>query len=373
MSAFYFVQGLVYATWTSRIPDIKNTLSLNNAEWGGLIFLIPIGEIATMALSGYLVSRYGSKFMLSIAAILYPLSLIFIGVASSFWQLGIALFLFGTFAVMSNISVNTQAIGVERLYKRSIMGAFHGLWSLAGFTGGLLGMAMVALHLSPLQHFGIVAVIIFVIVLNMRRSVLPRDRQRQVVEQQPRRIFTRPDRYILIVGLIALGSMVCEGTVYNWSGIYFERVLVVPTHLIRLGYITAMCCMTIGRFAIDGFITRFGAINVLRVSGALMLAGLFLVIGTPHIALCTIGFGLVGAGMSSIIPICYSLAGRSSTMLPGIAIATISSISFLGLLMGPSVIGVISESIGLRWTLCIVALFAAFIVMLTKPLKRMLK
>jgi MFS family permease len=322
-----------------------------------------------MALSGYLVSRYGSRRMLLIAASVYPLILVSIGLVASRAQLYMVLFLFGMAANLSNIAVNTQAVGVERLYQRSIMGVFHGLWSCAGFVGALTGALMVALHLSPFVHFLIIYVWILCMVLLMQRSLLPRDAHRQRMDDAPRKIFTRPDAYVLIIGLLAFANMVCEGTVFNWSSIYFKDVIAPPENLVRLGYIAAMSSMTVGRFTVDRFIMRFGVINVLRTGGSLIVAGLLLAVLSPHIITSTIGFLFIGAGISPAIPICYSLVGRTKTMLPSIALATVSSISFFGLLMGPPLIGFISEAIGLRWALCIIALFGLLVVALTYGLK----
>ena len=136
VASFFFLQGLVFASWASRIPDIKQALDLNEAQLGGVLFAIPVGQMSAMALSGYLVSRFGSHRMLLLAALLYSGTLMALGFISETWHLFAMLVFFGVAANLHNISVNTQAVGVERLYRRSIMAAFHGLWSLAGFVGG---------------------------------------------------------------------------------------------------------------------------------------------------------------------------------------------------------------------------------------------
>ncbi|MDR2814977.1 MAG: MFS transporter [Prevotellaceae bacterium] len=370
VSAFYFAQGLVFASWASRIPDIKNMLNMSASQLGSALLIIPTGEFVTMALAGYLVSKFGSRLMLIIAALTYPLALIGIGLAGSLMQLYAVLFLFGVFANLSNISVNTQAVGVERLYRRSIMGVFHGLWSMAGFVGALTGALMVALSISPTLHFAIVYALILCIALAMHRSILPRDAHQKSIDENQQKIFTRPDRYVLVIGLIAFANMVCEGTVFNWSSIYFEQVVATSKNFVRLGYIAAMCSMTIGRFIVDRFITRFGHINVIRFGGVTIVAGLLLAVVSPSIALSTAGFLLIGAGISPTIPICYSLAGHSKKMLPGVALATVSSVSFFGLLMGPPVVGFAADAVGLRWALCIIALFGVTVVSLTFALKK---
>jgi MFS family permease len=322
-----------------------------------------------MALSGYLVSKYGSRLMLLLATVCYPLVLVGIGLAASLIQLYTVLFLFGATGNLANIAINTQAVGVERLYQRSIMGVFHGLWSCAGFTGALASTLVVALDMSPFVHFTIIYGLILCVVAAMQRSILPRDARQQRIDETPRKIFTRPDAYVLIIGLLAFANMVCEGTVFDWSSIYFKDVIAPPESLVRSGYIAAMCSMAAGRFTVDRFIMRFGVIKVLRTGGSLIVAGMLLAVLSPHIITSTVGFLLIGAGISPAIPICYSLAGRSKAMLPGIALATVSSISFFGLLMGPPLIGFVSGAIGLRWALCIIALFGVLVVALTYGLK----
>lgn len=272
VSAFFFIQGLVFSSWASRIPDIKDALHLNEAVLGSVLFALPVGQLSAMALSGYLVSRYGSKLVLTVAALLYPAALVGLGAASSIGQLTLGLFLFGITANLCNIAVNTQGVGVERLYNRSIMASFHGLWSLAGFCGGLVSTLMVGYDIPPLMHFCIIYAVTFAVLVTMRGSMLPRD-AKPVNEKKPKKVFVRPDRYILLLGLIAFGSMACEGTMFDWSGVYFETVIRPPKELIRLGYIAFMCTMACGRFTADRLVTRFGAIRVIRASGIVIATG----------------------------------------------------------------------------------------------------
>ena len=348
----FFMMGSVFGSWASRIPDIKDALHLNEAVLGSVLFALPVGQLSAMALSGYLVSRYGSKLVLTVAALLYPAALVGLGAASSIGQLTLGLFLFGITANLCNIAVNTQGVGVERLYNRSIMASFHGLWSLAGFCGGLVSTLMVGYDIPPLMHFCIIYAVTFAVLVTMRGSMLPRD-AKPVDEKKTKKVFVRPDRYILLLGLIAFGSMACEGTMFDWSGVYFETVIRPPKELIRLGYIAFMCTMACGRFTADRLVTRFGAI---RASGIVIATGLLLSVLFPHLTTATLGFLLVGFGTSSVVPLCYSLAGRSKTMLPGVALATVSTIGFFGFLLGPPVIGFIAHALNLRWSFALIAL-----------------
>lgn len=353
VSAFFFIQGICFASWASRIPDIKNKLQLTDGELGGVLLGLPLGQLTAMAMSGYLVSKLGSKTTLTIGSLIYPAVLVLIGSVANVWQLTAALFLFGVSGNLTNISVNTQAVGVERLYRRSIMASFHGIWSLAGFTGGLISTAMVSANWNPQQHFIIIYLLALGIMLSARRFVLPRDAAAKATKGP---IFVKPDAAILRLGLIAFACMVCEGTMFDWSGIYFEKVLHVPKDLTRIGYVAFMCTMASGRLLADKWVTRFGVQNILKSSGIIILVGLMTAVIFPYLVPATIGFLMVGIGVSSVVPMTYSLAGKSKTMLPGVALAAVSSIGFLGFLLGPPIIGFIAEASSLRVSFAVIAI-----------------
>ena len=249
VSTFYFLQGLVFASWACRIPDIKNALGLNDADLGSVLFAVPVGQMSAMALSGYLVGRCGSRRILIAASIFYPAVLVYLGMASSFWELAAGLFFFGVAANLTNISVNTQGVGVERLYQCSIMARFHGLWSLAGFFGALLGAVMVDWKVSTEMHFIAIFLMCMVILAVFSPSLLPRDARRS--STQGGGMFRSMDAYVLVIGLIAFGSMVSEGTMFDWSGVYFESVVQPGPGLVQMGYVAFMSTMALGRFTAD--------------------------------------------------------------------------------------------------------------------------
>lgn len=344
--------GFTFASWANRIPDIKRTLHLNDAQLGGLLFSLPIGQLVAMGLSGYLVSKYSSKKILKFAILVYPLAVISLGLAKESWHLAAGLFCMGMFGNMCGISVNTQGVGVERLYKRSIMASFHGVWSLAGFAGGVFATFMVGLDITPFVHFCIVYAITFSLMIAMRNWILPRDANPP--QKQKRRVL-KPSRQIVFLGMIVFGSMICEGTMFDWSVIYFENIIQPPKELVRLGYIVFMFMMSAGRFTADRLVTKFGVQKILKVSGIIIASGLLTAVIFPYMVTATIGFLLVGLGTSSVVPLCYSLAGRSKDMNPGVAITTVASIGFAGFLIGPPLIGFISQMSNLRWSFALIA------------------
>ena len=369
VASFFFLQGLVFASWASRIPDIKQALDLNEAQLGGVLFAIPVGQMSAMALSGYLVSRFGSHRMLLLAALLYSGTLMALGFISETWQLFAMLVFFGVAANLHNISVNTQAVGVERLYRRSIMAAFHGLWSLAGFIGGIIGALFAAFSVSTRVHFSFIFAVCMGIAAIMFRLTLPRDRARSTAPGH-KRPKGKIDPYVVLLGLIAFGCMASEGTMYDWSAVYYEAIIKPSPELIRLGYIAYMCTMVCGRFMADGLVTRFGVIRILQASGALIASGLLISVLLPHVATATFGLALVGFGTASVVPVCYSMAGKSQIMHPSVALAVVSTIGFLGFLLCPPVIGFIAHASSLRHSFALIAVFGLMTAVLARFLRR---
>lgn len=378
VSCFYFLQGLVFSSWASRIPDVKNALGLNEAELGSLLFSIPVGQLLALSVAAWAVSRFGSRPLLLFASVFYPTALVLAGLSQSVWMLVFSLVLLGMGANLMNISVNTQACGVERIYGRTIMACFHGLWSLAGFVGGVLGMFFVMGGFSPLEHFVFVFAVCMMILFSMRRSILPRDLHTQVPADEAaagggQRHKGRMNVFIVLLGVIGFCGMFCEGTMYDWSSVYFAEVVCPPENLIRLGYIVCMCTMTCGRFMADHFVTRYGHVAVLRTCGGLIAAGLLLAVCFPSVFVSAFGFMLVGFGISSIVPICYSLAGHSRSMQAGVALTAVSTVSFFGFLLGPPLIGFIAHGLNLRWSFALSALIGLAIIVLTPWLSRLLR
>lgn len=367
ISCFFFIQGLTFASWASRIPDIKNALELSDAALGGILLSLPIGQFFALALSGYLVTRYGSRIVLVTTSILYPATLLLIGLASGPVMLIAALLLTGFFGNLYNIAVNTQAVGIEALYGRSIMASFHGLWSLAGFTGGLIGTFMIANDLSPFQHYWIINGLTLLLTFLFVRSTLPRDAGTS--DAKPK-LFVKPDKAILILGVLAFSCMVCEGTMFDWTGVYFDKIVKTPKELTQFGFVAFMSTMAGGRFIADFLITRLGARRMLQISGIMIFTGIAIIVAFPFFVPSIVGLLIAGFGVSSVVPLTYGLAGQSKTMPAGQALAAVTSLGFLGFLIAPAMIGFISEAYSLRLAFGLIAWMGLMVALLSVKVQR---
>jgi MFS family permease len=364
----YFSMGLCFSTWASRIPDIKTALHLNDAMFGSILFALPAGQFIMMTFSGKLVTHFGSRKVLLFALPVYTICLSNIGLVKEGWQLAIALFLFGLAGNLCNISINTQGISAERLYDRPIMASFHGGWSLAGFTGALIGLFMINLKMPPYWHFITVILIVWTI-FGINQPYLVKGRIGVKKEEPKRKFFNKPDIVLLQLGIIGFCSMASEGAMFDWSGIYFKDVVKAPSSLVILGYTSFFIMMATGRFLADYMTSKIGRKKLLQISGVLISTGLFTAVLFPYLISCTISFMLVGLGVSSIVPSVYSAAGRHTRVPAGIALATVSSVSFLGFLMGPPLIGYISALAGLRYSFAVIGVFGLGISLLVHRIK----
>jgi len=301
--------------------------------------------------AGWIVTKYGSKRVVTNAIILYSLILIGLGFANNLPQLIVTLALFGAAGNITNSAVNTQAVGVEARYGRKILASFHGLWSLAGFTAAGIGTFMIGKNIIPLNHFIIIASLILCAVAIAFQYLLP-------AEEQPAEktsFFPKPDRTLIMLGIITFCSMICEGAMFDWSGIYFKKVVQVDKALIGAGYTAFMCTMATGRFVADWVTHKVGFKRTVQGSGVLIASGLSIAVLFPYLLSALIGFLLVGFGVSSVVPLVYSEAGKSSKIAPGVALAAVSSIGFLGFLIGPPLIGIVAGLAGLQTSFTIIA------------------
>jgi MFS family permease len=366
VSSFFFIAGLCFSSWASRISDIQSKLHLSNAALGSILLGLPIGLLISLPFAGLLVAKFHSKYVVICAATLYALTLPLLGLASYTWQLVICLFIFGIAGNILNISINTQAVGTEQIYGRSIMASYHGIWSLAGFTGAAIGTVLISLKLLPYQHFLIIAAIACLTILNLSRFLLVTDINKPE-EQQP--VFALPDKSLISLGFIAFCSMICEGTMFDWSGVYFKTIIHPPKELITAGYTAFMCTMASGRFVADWVVTKFGLMKILQLSGLLTATGLIIAIVLPYFISAMIGFLLVGAGVSSVIPFVYSLAGKSKVLSSGVALAAVSTIGYFGFLFGPPIIGFIAQISSLRVSFGLIAILGIGITVISRRTK----
>ena len=369
LSGFFFLTGICFASWASRIPDIKMQLGLSDGAFGGLLFFLPIGSFLGIPISGTLTARYGSKKIVSIAAIVYPLALVALGFANTTILLAITLFFFGMAGNMFNVSVNTQAAALSKLFDKSITSRFHGFWSLAGFSGGVLGGFFVAHAISPLQQFILVALVGWTFLFFTHKYLMPGEPNKNHVAK----LWTKPSPLMWQFGLIAFSNMICEGMMFDWSGVYYKDVIHASDTWRTTGYICFMACMTTGRMFSDKLINYWGPRKQLMLSGLVVTLGLVIAVSYPHLLVSTIGFMFVGFGVSSVIPTIYGTVGRNAA--PGrasIDLASVSSLGFFGFLIGPPIIGFLSQAIGLRWAFLSVALLGIVTFLQAHRLKKYL-
>lgn len=373
--SFFLAQGLCFSSWASRIPDIKEIFTVNDAlYWGIVLFMIPVGKFVAIPLAGYLVSKLGSRIMVQISIMGYALSLFAIGTALNIYMLGVFLFCFGVFWNLCDISLNTQGIGIERLYGRTIMASFHGGWSLAACLGALIGFIMIVSDITPFWHFTLIAALILLLTMVSSRYLQDDVSTAEAVEDKSEKwqYIKRPEMLLIKLGLVGLFALVVESAMFDWSGVYFESVLQVPKSL-QIGFLVFMVMMTVGRFLANYAYRIWGKQRVLQLSGAFIFIGFFTsaLLGSTvdsmalKVIVNSFGFMLVGLGISSMVPTIYSLVGAKSKTPVGIALTILSSISFIGSLVAPLLIGAISQAFNMEYAYMVVGLLGLCILLMT--------
>ncbi|MFN3392212.1 MAG: MFS transporter [Meiothermus ruber] len=354
----FFICGLVLAAWVSRIPAIKQHLGLSAGELGLVLASAPIGLVLAMPLTGWLITRRGSHPVLAWAALGNCAALPLLALAPNGWMLALALFVFGFANAAMDISMNAQAVEVEKRYARPIMSSFHALFSLGGLVGAALGGGAAAISLAPLPFFVWMALGSSLLMLWAIRHLL----EVQPVASGPR--FVWPRGVLLGLGLIVFCTGLGEGAVADWSAVFMKQEIGTSEAVAALAFSAFSAAMVVGRLSGDALIYRFGPVVMARVGGLLAATGFVTTLATSHPEVALLGFVMVGLGYCTLFPLVFSAAGRVPGVQPGIALASVATLGYLGFLSGPPVIGLIAQVTSLRVSFAAVAGMAVVITLL---------
>ena len=331
MATVFFVNGLVIASWVPHIPAIKGRHALGDGELGLVLLAMAAGSVLSLPAAGWLVGRLGSRAMTTTAGVALCLAL--------------------------DVSMNAHALSVERLYRHAIMSSFHAFFSLGGAVGAALAGVAMWLGIGGTVHVWGAAGVSFVAVITARRWLLSAGAE----ADRSTAVFGWPTRAVLFLGLLAFAGLLAEGAMADWSAVYLHDSLAASPAVAATGFAAFSLAMTVGRLAGDRIVGRLGAGTALRASSAVAGAGLgaALLIDAPPAAI--VGFALVGLGISNIIPVLFSSAGRVGEVAAGAALAAVATPGYLGFLSGPPLIGLAAEHVSLRVALGIVCAACALV------------
>ena len=356
LSVLFFISGFCFSSWASRIPTLKAAFEMNEAQLGNFLFILPVCSLIGLPISGWLVSRFDSRHPLLVGFLLFTLSLAGIGWTQEMEVLIVFVALFAFGLRMINISMNTQAIQVQRKFDKPINGSFHGLWSLGGLMGILFATLMIRFNLGIEKHLAFVGILAVIITLISYLFMLKNDREITVNKLR----FGKPDSFIFYVGLMVFCAAVCEGGIYDWSSVYFKEV--VNAELFTLSYLVFMCSMTVARFFTDRLIALMGMEKLFVVSASVILLGVSVLIVFPYFYPALLGFFITGFGVASIFPMSFLLAGQPKKYTTGVAISIVGTYSTVGVLLAPPFVGFVAHLFSLNRAF-LLFVFAAMLLM----------
>ena len=355
---FFFVNGALFGSWVSRIPEIRGELGLSKGVLGTVLLGLAIGAVVGLPMAGAAVSRRGSRIITISSTMLYCAALPLLALASSAPTLALSLVTFGLVASGLDVAMNVQGAMVERIYGRSIMSSLHAFFNLGGFAGAAGGSVAAAAGASPRVHFLTAAILLLLTGLVASTRLLPDVRAEDVGA-----LFVRPTRTLAVLAAISFCVLLAEGAMADWSALFLRSEAGASASLAALGFAAFSAAMTVGRFAGDAITERFGQATVVRWGGATASMGLIGVLTTSNPAIAIAGFALTGIGLAASFPLALSAAAVQEGY-PSTNIAAVSTAGYSGFMAGPPMIGIVAEATNLRLGLGIVALLAAMVFLL---------
>jgi MFS family permease len=364
--AFFALLGITNGDWLARIPALAHGLHLSHGMLGLVLLAMSAGSVAVAPVAGALVDRVGSRLPVVAGGFAVALLPISFGLAPSQGVLMAAMFGFGVAAGLLDISMNAQAVQLQQMVGRQLMTSFHACYSFGALAGGLIGGAFAWRHVGTAADFAAVAIPLAVLAALSGRFLLAQGaptsaRIERSAKAAPAAASHRRYRRIsplLMLGLLALCSLLGEGAADGWSAIYLRDNLGTSAGFAAMGYAAFALTMAAGRLAGDRLADRFGPVALLRAGGALAAAGMVTVLLTAAPAGALIGFAVYGAGLSCTFPQMLAVAGVMRPDRPGRAIGMVAGSGYAGLLTGPVLIGGLASLAGLSAALGLPAVLA---------------
>lgn len=366
VSAIFFINGFAFASWVPHIPTVQARLGLSAGQLGMALLAVAAGALVAMPLAGALVARFGSRAITLASSLLFcPLVALPVNAPSLSWLAGL-LGAFGAVNGAMDVAMNAHAVTVERKLGRTVMSSFHALYSLGGLAGSGSAILLLSWGITPSVHMACAGALGLLVILASARVLLPGSAD----EGGSAHAFALPRGPLLLLGLLTFFVLMSEGAMADWSAVYLLHSLKSEAGLAGAGYAVFSLAMATGRLTGDKLVMTFGPERLVRLGGALAAGGLGGALLLHHSVAALVGFGCVGLGLSNLIPVLFSAAGRLQGHGPGVAIAAVSTTGYGGFLAGPPLVGFLADHIGLPGALGLLVPFLGIVAvggMLVRP------
>lgn len=330
----FFIAGFAMSAWAPLVPFAKARLAINDASLGLLLLCLGIGSLLAMPLAAPWAHRLGCKRPIVAAVCVLGVTLPMLAWLES----ALALLLFGAGLGTLDITMNIQAVAVEKASGRAMMSGFHGFFSIGGIAGAGLISALLACGLTPLASV-LVVVAALVILLTMAAGHLVTG----AGDNPSAPLFVRPHGRVLAIGLLCFVLFLTEGAMLDWSALFLTHERGMDIASGGLGYALFCISMTLGRLCGDRLINRIGRFRMLMGGSLCAAMGLLLAIAIDVPAVTLLSFLLLGFGAANLVPLLFSAASDQRAMSPHLALAAVSGVGYAGLLTGPALIGFIAQ------------------------------
>ncbi len=348
VSVIFAVHGGVYGTFATRIPWIAEHVHANAGLLGTALVAPAVGAIGVMPWGARAIHRYGGRLVMRLLIVACCLSLILPALAPNVPLLFAALLVCGATSGLADVAMNAQGVHVEHRYGRSIMSGLHGLWSAGGLIAAAIGAAVARADIDARAHFGVVAIVLsalgWLACSSLSVDRLPGD-------DSP--AFAKPSRPILLIGLIGFCAVFAEGGSGDWAAVYLRTLTGADPGTAASAFTAFALAMTAGRISGDRFVRRLGPVRTVQLGGAVAATGGLIVVGSRVSILVMAGFGLIGLGISVVVPLAFAAAGRAGAN-PAQAIAGVATIAYGSGLAAPAMIGGIAQVSSLRVSFAVV-------------------
>ena len=355
--AFIF-NGFALGTLIARIPDIKKSLFLTNSQVGISLLLIAIGVFAALKPAGKLCAKFGSRPIIVIGTVAISVATVAIAFSNTLIELRVALFLLGYATATHDIAMNAHAVTLEKKSSKRMMGFFHANFSIGTLFGGLFGGLCSQFKISLLIQELSISVVYLIALVFIRNLYLPASADIHIEEENF--VKSKSPGIFWILGLFGLCAAMGEGAAGDWGGVLARESFNASPFVSTLPYIVYSLMMVVGRLSCDRLATRFGSANAIRGGGFISGTGLAIGLIIGNTGGVIFGWFCIGLGLSIVMPLIFSAAGElahgkyNGQVAPSVAVARVSGTAYFGFMVGPPLIGFISDHIELRWSMLLV-------------------